>query len=156
MLFKQKINLVAIPKWVPIAILLLALIGFADATYLTVEHFANIIPPCTTGGCEIVLTSKYSQIFGIPYSLLGSVYYLFIAVMSLLYFDTKKEIFLRIPLFVSVVGLIFSLGFVSIMAFVIKALCPYCVVSATTSILIFALSLYSLSKSRYSSQTIQE
>ena len=46
---------------------IVALIGFADASYLTVEHYRNVIPPCTTSGCETVLTSSYSTILhGFP------------------------------------------------------------------------------------------
>ena len=132
-----KTQLSPLPKWIPIALVIIALIGFADATYLTVEHYANVIPPCTTGGCETVLTSKYANIVGVPTSLFGSVYYLIIAVSIFLYMDTKKNIFIVLPLLLSVVGLLTSLCLVFIMAFVLKAFCPYCAVSAITSITLF-------------------
>jgi uncharacterized membrane protein len=148
-LFCQKININAIPAWIPVVVLLVALAGFADAVYLTVEHYSNVIPPCNIGGCETVLTSQYSQIIGIPVSLIGSVYYLFVSVFLLLYLDTRREIYLRIPFIMSILGLVASLWFVSLMIFVIKAFCPYCAVSATTSIIIFVLAYYSLLKSRY-------
>ncbi len=147
-LLKQKINTSSIPKWIPILILIIAIIGFADATYLTVKHYQNVIPPCTIGGCETVLTSQYSQVIGIPVSLVGAVYYLILGIFLVIFLDTKKEIFLRIPLLFSIVGALASLGFISLMIFVIKAFCPYCAVSAFTSLSIFALSWWLLCSSR--------
>jgi len=61
-----------------IAFAVVALLGFVDATYLTVEHYRGVVPPCTTAGCEIVLTSEYSVLFGVPTALFGSVYYFLI------------------------------------------------------------------------------
>ncbi|MDO8430731.1 MAG: vitamin K epoxide reductase family protein [Candidatus Taylorbacteria bacterium] len=126
--------------------LILALIGFADAIYITVEHFSGVIPPCAIGGCETVLTSKYSEILGIPVSLLGAIYYFIISLSLFIYFDTKKDIFLKFPLVFSVCGLLASIYFVSLMIFVLKALCLYCALSATTSISIFAISAYTYKK----------
>lgn len=146
MLLTQKLNLNILPKWIPIFLLVIALIGFADATYLTVEHYSNTIPPCSVGGCETVLTSSYSQVAGIPVSLAGSIYYFALILMLFVYIDTKKEIWLRIPLIISVLGLISSLWFMIVMAFVIKAFCPYCVVSALTSTTIFITSIYTFIK----------
>ncbi len=155
-LFNQKINLSIIPAWIPIVVLIVALAGFADAVYLTIEHYSNVIPPCNIGGCETVLTSRYSQVIGVPVSLIGSVYYLFISVLLLVYLDTKKEIYLRIPFLVSILGIITSLWFIFLMIFVIKAFCPYCAVSATTSTIIFVLAYYSLLKSQYLLRQVQE
>lgn len=137
-----------IPKWIPIAVLAIALIGFADATYLTVQHYQNKIPPCTIGGCESVLTSQYAQILGMPVSLLGALYYLIIIISLFIYLDTKKELSLRVPILLSVLGALASLGFMYVMIFVIKAFCPYCVVSALTSLTIFGFSLWMLCSSR--------
>ncbi len=145
-LLTQQLNLSLIPRWVPVVLLILALIGFADATYLTVEHYSNTIPPCSIGGCETVLTSSYSQIAGIPVSLLGSIYYFVIVLMLFMYFDSKKETLLRIPMILSVLGLLSSVWFMIIMIFFIKAICPYCIVSALTSTIIFLISLYSFLK----------
>lgn len=132
-----KTPLPPLSKWIPITLFVVALIGFADATFLTVEHYANSIPPCTTGGCETVLTSAYSETLGIPHSLLGSVYYLLVAVLIFLSLDSKNEKFLRYALLLTPVGFLVSLVLVSIMAFVLKAFCPYCAVSALTSTLLF-------------------
>ncbi len=148
----QQLNLNRIPKWVPVLLLIVAFIGFADAVYLTVEHYLNTIPPCTIGGCETVLTSKYSFVFGIPTALLGSIYYLILIIFLFLFIDLKKEMLLRIPIILSFLGAIASLWFVYLMIFVIKSFCPYCAVSAVTSLIIFCFSLWS----RYLSLKAQE
>ncbi len=137
-----------IPKWIPIVILILALVGFADATYLTVKHYQNVIPPCAIGSCESVLTSKYSEILGVPVSVLGIVDYLVLLVLIFLYFDLKREVFLRTTLFLSTFGFLASLWFTYLQAFVIRAFCQYCLISAMTSFGIFGISLYAIYKSR--------
>ena len=142
----KPLQLEKIPKWIPIVLLVLAFIGFADATFLAAEHYRGVIPPCSIGGCETVLNSKYAAIFGVPVSLLGALYYLTIAVLLFIYFDTKKEVFLKIPLHISITGFIFSLYFMTVMFFVLKAFCPYCVVSALTSLSIFGFSAFGIYK----------
>lgn len=146
MLYNQKLNLNLLPKWIPILLLIIALVGFSDATYLTVEHYLNKIPPCTIGGCETVLSSPYSKILGIPVSLLGSLYYFVIILSLFTYFDTKKEIFIRLPIFISVLGFVGSIWLITIMSFIIKAFCPYCALSALSSLLIFLISLFTFLK----------
>lgn len=131
-------------KWLVPVLVFLAVVGFADATYLTVEHFANAIPPCTIHGCETVLSSAYSYIFGIPVALLGSLYYFVLLVIYLLYFEAKDVRALNFALHLSVLGLICDIWFVSLQAFIIHAWCQYCLLSAAVSTAIFVLSYWSL------------
>lgn len=141
-LLKRRVN--NTPKWVPIVLGLIALVGFSDATYLTIQHFANEIPPCVVGDCEIVLTSSYSQIIGIPVALLGAIYYLLMLVLVFVYMESKREIFLRTALILTAGGLLAAFWFVSLQVFVIGAYCQYCLVSAGTSVALFVLSGYTL------------
>lgn len=69
-----------------------ALIGLADALYLTSQHYAGIIPPCyVTTGCETVLTSAWNKIAGIPVSLLGAIYYALICTLATYFLIVKKK-----------------------------------------------------------------
>ena len=138
--------LVNVPIGIVYLVLVIALIGFADATYLTVEHFQGVIPPCTLSGCEYVLTSHFSSLFGIPTALLGSIYYLVISVGVFLYIDTKKTAILKYTLLLTVFGFLFSLWFLYLQAFVIHAFCQYCLVSATTSTFLFVCSAFICAK----------
>jgi uncharacterized membrane protein len=48
-----------------------ALLGAADAAYLTVVHYAHVAPICSTGGCETVQHSRYAELHGVPVAVLG-------------------------------------------------------------------------------------
>jgi len=124
-----------------VAVLLIALLGFADASYLTIEHYKNVIPPCTTSGCETVLTSSFSTIGGVPVSLLGAIYYLAIAIGAFAYIEGKRHKIFRAALILPIIGFAVSVVLVSIMGFVIHAWCQYCLVSATLSTILFVLTL---------------
>lgn len=129
-------------RWYPITALVLAGIGFADATYLTVEHYTSFSLPCTiTDGCEIVTNSVYSAILGIPVALLGALYYVgvLIAIAAVLEFGAKQ--YLRYIAMASAAGFAFSMWFVYVQLFILHAICQYCMVSALTSTLLFAASM---------------
>jgi uncharacterized membrane protein len=113
--------------------LFVAFLGFLDATYLTLSHYQNSIPPCTVAGCEVVLTSRYAIVLGIPLALLGSLFYLSVMSVSLLILTNYKEMFLKIFYFLAVTGFIVSLILSGIQAFDLKAFCQYCLASAATS-----------------------
>lgn len=147
-LLKIQLNLQSIPKYIIYIIIACAIIGFSDATFLTVKHFQNVIPPCTTDGCETVLNSEYSEILGVPVALLGAIYYFAILLLMFIHLDTKQEKYLRYVMMMSVLGFLFALWFTFLQLFIIKAICPYCVLSATMSTIIFIVSMYSLKKYR--------
>ncbi len=146
--------------WV-IAFLVVALIGFADAAYLTVEHYQNVIPPCTTSGCETVLTSAYSTLFGLPVSLWGVIYYLVIAIGAIIYVEARfvskqvrpiHEKLIALTLRATVAGLIASAYFFYLQAAVIHSFCQYCLGSAATSTILFVLAVCMLA--RYTSHEL--
>lgn len=112
---------------------IIAFLGFLDATYLTILHFKNVAPPCTIAGCEVVLTSKYAVIFGIPMAFLGSLFYLSVILACLLILTNFRLIFLKIFYLLAGIGLFVSLILVGIQAIELKAFCQYCLLSAATS-----------------------
>src|SRR5438132_8936854 len=59
-------------------IAILAFIGMVDALYLSIKRNAGPIPCHVTRGCTDVLTSKFSEIGGIPLSWFGLGFYLVI------------------------------------------------------------------------------
>lgn len=135
-------SLPLIPKWIVVLILLVSIIGFADATYLTVKHYNGTGINCTLiKGCDKVTASKYSTLGNIPISLFGAVYYLVIFIAALAYVDAKKKFFLNCVVCLSVIGFLVSLGLVYLQVFVIKAICLYCMVSAVSSTTIFITGL---------------
>lgn len=131
-----------VPRWLIITVLILSFVGFIDATYLSIEHFLGQVPPCNISvfNCASVTQSQYSLIFGIPVALFGSVYYLVMLIVSIFTLSGGISKYLKLFLvFLTPVGFIFSLYFLSIQAFIIKAWCVYCVFSALVSIALFVL-----------------
>lgn len=122
--------------------LVLAVVGFIDASYLTALHYLEVIPPCSiVAGCEQVLTSKYSVIFGVPAALFGSVFYLSIFILALLYKELKSDKILSVSIYLSGAAFLFSLLMVYLQLFVLRSICLYCMASAVFSSTIFLLML---------------
>ncbi len=140
--------LLQVPRKVVALPLVVALLGFADASYLAIEHFQGTIPPCSIGGCATVLTSAYSTISGIPIALLGALYYLVILVGLFAYIDARNQKILRFTLILTTFGFLMSLWLVFVQAFILKSFCLYCLASAGTSTLLFILALVIFSKYR--------
>ena len=143
-----QVQLHNVPRWVVIVAFVIALIGFTDATYLSLKYFQGEIPPCTISGCETVLASGYSAIAGIPVALMGAIFYLAILVGLVMYFDTKNLRVLRNTLYLTVLGLLSAVWFTAVQAFILKAFCQYCLLSAVTSTLLFVIAIIVFSKYR--------
>ena len=127
-----------IKRGLVIIIIVAGILGFADATYLSILHFANIVPPCSIlQGCEKVTTSRYSVIAGVPLALVGTIYYLAIFILSVAYLDKRKIILIKIVGGLSVLAFLGSLALIYLQLFVIGSICPYCMFSALTSTTIF-------------------
>lgn len=136
-----------IPKWLPIAILIVSFFGFADASYLSIEHITGGTPNCSVlEGCDVVTTSKYSEVFGIPVALGGAFFYLTMFILTILHLDTKKETFLRFAAMITPAGLLASIYFVFVMAVLLEAWCLYCLGSAASSTTLFVLGMIVLQK----------
>lgn len=120
-------------------ILFLIIVGFSDSVFLTYEHYALTSIGCPVSpwiNCLAVTTSKYSEIFGIPLSLLGSLYY-----SMLLFFHLRNEkMYKHFFLVTSSFGVLFSFYLIYIQAFAIGLFCLYCLLSAAVSFLVFGLS----------------
>ena len=127
--------------------MVVSLLGFLDATYLTISHYSGLVLPCTiVQGCEIVLHSAYATLFGIPVALLGAIYYALVFLFTLAYFDTKNHRLLRHVAFGTTLGFAFSLWFLYVQAFLLHQFCQYCLLSALTSTILFAAGMHFLRK----------
>ena len=124
--------------------LIVSFLGFADATYLTINHYLEVIPPCLTGGCELVTTSSYATWGAVPVALVGAIYYFIILLAALLYKLEGWQRGLLVLKYLPTVGLLGSLYFVYLQAFIINAWCQYCLLSAATSTALFVASIFLL------------
>lgn len=142
-------NWLQIPKWLPIVFLISGFAGFIDSSYLSVLHYKNTIPPCSLlGECETVLTSRYAVVWGVPTALFGALYYLAVVILSVLYFDTKKIKYIFAAMSVVTIGFIFTLWLLFLQAFIIKAFCEYCLLSAGVTITLFFIVLTLIVRNR--------
>ena len=115
---------------------LLSLIGLTDAFYLTVQHLSGHSVPCSvTGGCEEVLTSPYAVVAGIPLAALGAAaYFSAFSLSTLAAFGYRSAAKLLLPL-VAIMGLV-SVWLFYLQAFVIRAFCQFCLLSAGITIVL--------------------
>ena len=122
---------------------LLPFFGIIISGYLTWQHYGHIALACPKYfsfiDCGQVLTSKYSEIFGVPLALLGFIFYIFETIDAFLVFNNNKEIGKYLLLLFSTGGFLFSCYLVSLMVFVIHAICIYCMGSAIVSALVFVV-----------------
>ncbi len=109
-----------------ILIIILSLAGLGIMAYLTYIHYANLQSFCDLTqevSCDVVTTSIYSEIFGIPVSVLGLLY--FAGILALVIFSRRKEIFQAVFL-VTLFALIPSLYLSFVELFFIKSICILC------------------------------
>lgn len=139
-----------------VLILLLSFAGLADSIYLTQHTISGTPLLCNIqnlSGCNIVTTSQYSQIFGIPLSEFGVFFYGFLFILTALELVFFDKLLRRTVQIISIVGVLSSLYFISIQVFVIDALCIYCLASAviTFLILVFASMIEPIQRKQKSS-----
>lgn len=116
--------------------------GFLDATYLTIEHYKNVIPPCSAvTNCEVVLTSQYATFFGIPIALIGALYYATLIATLLLLWQEKHKIWLQLVLLFVSSAMVISIILVAIQAFVLHAFCQYCLLSEAINTILFVVGI---------------
>lgn len=120
---------------------IVALIGFADATYLTVHHYVQVPLPCSIlHGCETVLTSPWAMVGPIPLSAFGVIFYLLVLALLLAIFTSNGQpvrLMKALSALVTI-GALMSVSFLAIQGFIIGAFCQYCVLSAACAFSLFA------------------
>ena len=123
----------------------LALVGFLDATYLTATHYSVGSLACGPGGgCDIVTTSQYATIVGVPVALLGLIYYVVVNLIVWTPVSGWNRGLGVAFVAITAIAVTASAVFVYLQAVVIDAWCRYCLVSAAVSLGLFlsALALY--------------
>lgn len=128
-----------------VLILVLAFLGLADSVYLT-QHALNGTPLLCNiqnlSGCNIVASSQYSHIFGIPLAEFGVLFYGIIFVLAALEIVVFDQLLRRALQVLSLVGVISSLYFTAVQVFFIGAFCIYCLASALIALLILILASF--------------
>jgi uncharacterized membrane protein len=115
-----------------IAILVIAILGLLDASYLTYEHYAGLKGLLCVGGhggsssCQTVQSSSWSKVAGIPVAVLGLIGYV-VLLGSLL---IRGELGRAIGFGTALIGFGFSAYLTYREAYSIHAYCEWCLASA--------------------------
>jgi uncharacterized membrane protein len=115
-----------------IAMLVIILLGIGDAGYLVYVHYAKLTILCVGGhaghsSCETVQSSAYAKLAGVPVALLGLIGYLCLLVTCFIRGEWSRTAALAI----AGTGFGFSMYLTYREIFTIKAICEWCVGSAT-------------------------
>jgi uncharacterized membrane protein len=122
-----------------------ALVGFADAAYLTATHYAGTPVFCgASAGCETVLTSEFAMLGPVPVALLGAVYYAIASMAAWTPIDSWSRGTAAFLAGLTGIALAVSGALFWIQAAVIEAWCRFCLVSAAITLLLFATALWLL------------
>lgn len=120
---------------------IISLLGLADAIYLTVQHVTGQSVRCTiVSGCSEVLSSSYAVMAGVPLATIGAAaYFSVFSLATLAAFGYRVAGLLLTPLVLLM--FLFSLWLIYLQAFVIRAWCQFCLLSAaiTTALTVVVL-----------------
>jgi uncharacterized membrane protein len=129
-------------------IVIASMIGLLDSIYLSYIKLTNTAIYCTPGlgHCDVVNSSQWSELWGIPLAIYGIIGYsilLFLAVFGnrIKILSPYNELLLFAT---SLAGFLFSLYLTYLELFVIKAICQWCVLSALMMTVIFFTIIYKL------------
>lgn len=124
--------------------MVISLLGFVDAVYLTLNKLTAGVVYCgDIGDCNAVNASAYAEIFGIPIALLGAGAYAAIAALLILEgrHDNWRDITPVAFFVITFSGAIYSAFLTYVEFFVLHQICIYCLVSAVFMVVLFGLSL---------------
>jgi uncharacterized membrane protein len=130
-----------------------SLVGLADSIYLTVQHLTGQSVRCTiVAGCSAVLASRYAAIGGIPTAAYGAVaYFLAFSLATWSLFGESpgggwagKALSALALLMGSA-----TLWLLYLQAFVLRAFCSFCLLSAAASLTLVLLSQLGWRRARW-------
>jgi uncharacterized membrane protein len=121
------------PNWPLFA---LSLLGMAVSGYLTYSSWrGRLVAGCTVGSaCDVVLSSRWSTLLGVPTSFWGFLTYALLAAIA---WSKSVSDQWKWAWVVALFGLLYSVYLTSVSLFELKAACPYCLTSLALMTLIF-------------------
>lgn len=134
----------AVLPWVALAVL--SLPGTAVSTYLTYSHYADEATVCAgVGSCELVQTSEYSVIAGVPVALMGLLYFVAVALLAiarLLKLSWALDWGTPAVFTMAIGGTAFVGYLTAVELFVLEAICPWCVSVAVMTAISLGLAVW--------------
>jgi uncharacterized membrane protein len=114
--------------------MVISLVGLGDAVYLTVQHLTGQSVRCAvSSGCSAVLGSAYATLAGIPIAAIGAAaYFMAFSLATLAAFGSYRA---RTWLALVIAPMLLStLWLLYLQAFVLRAYCDFCLLSAAMTV----------------------
>ena len=127
--------------------IILAIGGAVDSAYLAWLKITGSVAACSNiGDCEAVNSSRYAEIAGIPIAVLGLLGYL--AILAVILLELRRPGWsegLRLAFFgFTLAGTLYSIYLTYVEVAILRAICPFCVVSAVIMLGLFIIALFRL------------
>jgi uncharacterized membrane protein len=134
-------------KWLYRSSVALAILGMLVSIYMTIYKLTENPNMCLgNGGCSVVNSSKYAEVYGIPVAVIGIGGYA--AILLLLWLEPRFPFLTEngtlIVFGLALIGFLFTVYLIYVELALIHALCPFCVTSQITMTILFALSVFRL------------
>jgi uncharacterized membrane protein len=137
----ERITVVTNLTWL---IPIIAVLGIGIASYLAYVEVAQVTAVCgPVGHCNLVQSSTYARILGIPIAILGIATYVAVIALWLLerlVKQTRHKLTVRLSLIgLTIFGTLFSIYLTLLELFVIRAVCAWCLTSAVFMTLLMVI-----------------
>jgi len=128
------------PNW---AMLAISIVGLALAGYLTFTAWSGgSVRGCSAGsGCDVVLTSRWATLFGLPTAFWGFLAYAGLAAIA---FIKQADKHWRYAWTAALLGFAYSVYLTVVSLTVLDATCPYCLTSLALMTAMLALTTYQI------------
>jgi uncharacterized membrane protein len=122
----------------------LAGLGMLVSAYMTVYKLTDNQTMCLgNGGCSVVNSSVFSEVYGIPVALIGFLGYS--AILAVLIIASRSTLLgsnASLLVFgLCLTGFIFTVYLIYVEIALIRALCPFCLASQAIMTILFAISV---------------
>jgi uncharacterized membrane protein len=134
----EKVSLRSAPNWPLLAI---GIAGMLLTGYLSFTSFTGgSVRGCSAGGgCDVVLSSRWATMFGLPTAFWGFLAYAGLAAIA---FIKRADTHWRYAWTAALLGVSFSIYLTTVSLTVLHATCPYCLTSLGLMIAALALTTY--------------
>jgi uncharacterized membrane protein len=135
-------------------LLVTALLGFIAAFYLTLVHYRGGIPRCyVVQGCDIVQTSKYSAVLGVPIALPGTIYFALMFYLGIALCVVANRAVVLTYKTLAYAGALAAIPLFLLQAAVLRAYCTYCLATEIVLVSTWLASLVLKTPARASGKT---
>jgi uncharacterized membrane protein len=126
------------PNW---ALLAISVVGMVLTGYLTFTAWSGgSVRGCTPGsGCDVVLTSRWATMFGLPTAFWGFLAYAGLAAIA---FIKRSDTHWRYAWTAALLGVAYSVYLTTVSLTVLDSACPYCLTSLGLMIAVLAVTTY--------------